>query len=311
MRERWNHACVVIWDAQNESHRDEIAKAIAAVRKLDLSNRPWENGYDGPVEPTDCAESHPYLFSRWCRQFSQGEFYLRDLATTSPKPWLTPQQQRFPVPIIINEYDWMWLNRDGSPTSLTGDVYRFLLGPDATVAQRRMLHARYVAALTEFWRSHREAAGVLHFCGLGYSRAGDKPRPEGGATCDDFIDLANLEFEPLFEKYVRDAFAPVGVMIDAWADRYPPGPHEFPVAVINDLDGDFRGTIRLRLLRGEQPVAEATKPCEVASVGRQVVALSVEVPAEPGRYQLEATLESPGAEPVRSLRDFDVAAEKK
>ena len=52
-----------------------------------------------------------------------------------------------------------------------------------------MLHARYVAALTEFWRCHREAAAVMHFCGLGYSRPGDKPRPEGGATCDDFIDI--------------------------------------------------------------------------------------------------------------------------
>ena len=73
-----------------------------------------------------------------------------------------------------------------------------------------MLHARYVAALTEFWRCHREAAGVLHFCGLGYSRPGDKPRPEGGATCDDFIDLEKLTFEPHFEEYVREAFNPVG-----------------------------------------------------------------------------------------------------
>ena len=64
MRERWNHPCVVIWDAQNESHTAETGKALQAVRQLDLSNRPWENGWAEPQSPTDCVESHPYLFSR-------------------------------------------------------------------------------------------------------------------------------------------------------------------------------------------------------------------------------------------------------
>ena len=142
----------------------------------------------------------------------------------SAAPTLPDDQTRtLAVPIIINEYDWLWLNRDGSPTCLTDKVYKSLLGPNSTVEQRRMLHARYVAALTEFWRCHREAAAVLHFCGLGYSRPGDKPRPEGGSTCDDFIDVENLVFEPLFEQYVREAFNPVGLMLDFWAEEVPAG----------------------------------------------------------------------------------------
>jgi len=113
MRERWNHPCVVIWDGQNESYSPELRKAIQAVRGLDLSNRPWENGYEGPPTPTDCVESHPYLFSRLCKLWSKcDKFFLRDLATTSPKPGLTGEQQRLPAPIIINEYCWLWLNRD-------------------------------------------------------------------------------------------------------------------------------------------------------------------------------------------------------
>ena len=56
-------------------------------------------------------------------------------------------------------------------------VYEGLLGPNSTVAERRMLHARYLAALTEFWRCHREVAGVLYFCALSYSRPSSKPRP--------------------------------------------------------------------------------------------------------------------------------------
>lgn len=302
MRERWNHACVVIWDAQNESWTPETGKAIQAVRQLDLSNRPWENGYEGPQSPTDCAESHPYLFVR--NLWGDKPFYLRDLATTSPVPELTKQQKRFPVPVIINEYDWLWLNRDGSTTCLTEKVYDTILGPGSTVEQRRMLHARGVAALTEFWRSHRQAAGVLHFCGLGYSRPSDKPRPEGGATCDDFIDIERLTFEPLFEQYVRDAFAPVGVMIDAWADHYPSGAREFPVVVINDLYDAWKGTVRLRLLHEGKVVAEKTMPCEVESLGNRKVSFTIDIPAVPGRYEVEAALVRPNAQPVRSIRDF-------
>ena len=309
MRERWNHPCVVIWDAQNESFSPEIGKAIEAVRGLDLSNRPWENGYEGPPTPTDCVETHPYHFSLWCQAWAKGKpFYLRDLEKIPLNLWLHKGQQRFPAPIIINEYGWLWLNRDGSTTCLTKDTYNGLLGADSTVEQRRMLHARYVAALTEFWRCHRKAAGVLHFCGLGYSRAGDKPRPEGGATCDDFIDIENLVFEPLFEKYVRDSFAPVGVMIDAWADQYPPGPCEFPIIVINDLYEPWKGTLRLRLLRDGQPIAEKAQPCEIPALGEQNPKLTIDIPNQPGPYQLEAALVIPNADPVCSLRDFEVPA---
>lgn len=48
MRERWNHACVVIWGAQNESLSAETGKARDAVRHLDLSNRPWDSDWGLP-----------------------------------------------------------------------------------------------------------------------------------------------------------------------------------------------------------------------------------------------------------------------
>jgi beta-galactosidase/beta-glucuronidase len=59
MRERWNHPCVIIWDAQNESVTTETGKAIKALRHLDLSNRPWDNGYGQPQSPSDSYEAHP------------------------------------------------------------------------------------------------------------------------------------------------------------------------------------------------------------------------------------------------------------
>jgi hypothetical protein len=304
MRERWNHPCVAIWDGQNESNTQETGKAIRAVRRLDLSGRPWENGWAEPQSPTDCVESHPYLFIKdWA---GNRPFLLKDLEKTSPVPGLNAAQKKLRVPIIINEYDWLWLNRDGSPTTLTKKVYENLLGPNSTGQERRMVHARCVAALTEFWRCHREAAAVMHFCGLGYSRPGDKPRPEGGATCDDFTDIEKLTFEPLFEEYVREAFNPVGLMLDFWADEVPAGAERpLQVFVINDLDRDWSGPVRLRVVRGGQQVSADSKPCAVPAYGRQILTFAATFPKEPGNYTIIAELTDAG-KPVRSLRDFKV-----
>jgi hypothetical protein len=170
-----------------------------------------------------------------------------------------------------------------------------------------MLHARYVAALTEFWRCHREAAGVLHFCGLGYSRPGDKPRPEGGATCDDFIDIERLSFEPLFEQYVREAFNPVGLMLDFWAEEVPAASQRgLKVYVINDLDQPWTGSVRLQILRGGRPVADQAQTCTVTALGRKILAFATTFPTEPGDYTLCAELPDSHGRPVRSLRDFRV-----
>ena len=308
MRERWNHPCVVIWDAQNESVTDQTGKAVQMVRHLDLSNRPWENGWSDPQSPHDFVESHPYLFIKaWSGNES---FRLREVANVSPVPYLRAEQKKLDVPIVINEYAWLWLNRDGTPTCLTDKVYKSLLGADSTVAQRRLLYARYLAALTEFWRCHRKCAGVLHFCGLGYSRAGDKPRPEGGATSDHFLNIETLEFEPDFEKYVKDAFSPVGLCINKWDDKFSPGEEvEVPVIVINDLYKDWNGDVHLRILRGGKVVSEQSKNCTIKALGQETLSFKITVPKEQGKYQFVAELNAEGT-PVRSLRDFDVSSSK-
>ena len=57
MQERWNHPCVAIWDAQNETITAETGKAIRAVRGLDLSHRPWDNGWSPARQPGDTHEA--------------------------------------------------------------------------------------------------------------------------------------------------------------------------------------------------------------------------------------------------------------
>ena len=51
--------------------------------------------------------------------------------------------QRFRPPhghaMILNEYDGLWFNRDGSPTKITKPIYDYLLGPEATGEERLAL----------------------------------------------------------------------------------------------------------------------------------------------------------------------------
>jgi len=302
IKERWNHPCVVIWDAQNESCGEETGAAIRAVRGLDLSNRPWDNGWGLPQDPNDSFETHPYLF------WPPGRVrVLKDINTVFPQgnPSLVPSTggpnaNTGNNPVILNEYASEWINRDGTATKIGRPFYDRVLGPDATPAQRRHLYARIAAAKTEYWRSHRKLAALMHFCALGYSR------PDG-ATSDNFIDVEKLIWEPEFYSYVRDAFAPVGLMIDAWDESYPAGQVQtFPVAVITDLPVKWKGSIRFRLLSGATVVQEKTLPCEVAELGKTTLEFAIDIPSTPGSYQVEAALLQLGAAPVRSLRDFQI-----
>ena len=303
MHERWNHPSVVIWDAQNESNTAETGKAIQAVRNLDLSDRPWENGWSEPQSTQDCVEAHPYLFIRtWNKQ---KPFRMSEMSQVSGIPTLQAAQKKLTVPIIINEYAWLWLDRDGNPTCLTDKVYESLLGNNSTVEQRRLIYAKYLAAKTEFWRSRRECAGVLHFCILGYSRPGDKPRPEGGATSDHFKNVEKLVLEPQFEKYVRNAFNPLGIMIDFWEETVLAGQKlAIPVAVINDRYEPWKGKVAIRIVKDGRNVASNTSNVLVDPLGKQVVTSEIVLPAKPGEYQLIAEIQDVDGKKVRSYRDI-------
>jgi hypothetical protein len=302
MQERWNHPSVVVWDACNETRAKETGEAIQKVRALDFSNRPWDNGWSPPVALTDVLELHPY-------HFQNPNYKLANITSDTGMLGRGPGISK--NAIIVNEYGWLWLNRDGTPTTLTKNLYRNLLGEDSTTEQRRHLYARYTAAETEFWRSHRACAAVMHFCALGYSRSGEKPRPQGGATSDHWLDLEKLTWEPEFLRYVRDSFAPVGIMIDAWAADYPGGQaQEFPVVLINDLYQDWNGKVRFRLNREGKLLQEQEKACEVKALGDNKLSFLITVPAETGKYQVEAALLNSGSEPVCSLRDFVVMSEE-
>ncbi len=296
MRERWNHPCVVIWDAQNESSNDTVlAEVIGRVRGLDLSNRPWDNGWGSTQSPTDVSEYHPY---RCSPQFPR-PFSLSIFEQESGMPDTGPKQGGHP-PYIINEYGWLWLNRDGTPTIISRPVYDSILGADATVEEYRNYYARTLAAMTEFWRSRRKCAGVLHFCGLGHWRP-------NGITCDNFADLESLAFEANFYKYVRDSFAPVGVVIDLWKEQVEPSTLlPVPVMVVNDLEAPFGGKVTLRIERDGKTIWKQTKPATAKPFGTNTTQFQVQFPNKPGRCELIAEIRGHDNQPVRSWRLLDV-----
>ncbi|MCX6223836.1 MAG: hypothetical protein NTV01_03655 [Bacteroidia bacterium] len=279
MQERWNHPSVVIWDATNETRlsKPSIDSAIANVRKLDLSGRAWDNSYSTVRADNDIFESHPY-------HFSDANFKMRDLAKASIIPEGNAQKNSGNHPVIINEYGWLWLNRDGSPTTLTKHLYENLLGKEATADQRRETAAHLIAAETEFWRCHRKAAGVLYFTALGYDRA-------NGQTSDNWLDLVNLVWDPQFLKQVGNSFTPVGLMVDFWQDTLTgPTLGNIPVITINDLGKDWTGNIRIRLLKDDGVVQEKTETLSIPAYGQGKSSYSFDNELKPGNYTIEAAL---------------------
>lgn len=174
MRERWNCPSVVIWDACNETtYVRQIAEAILAVRDLDLSGRIWDKGWGPQMRYGDSVECHPYLASRlkWEKDFKD---FPQICAKQDGGGYLVVNHyETGDGPFIINEYAWLWLNRDGSPTALTDLVYEKLLGKNSDAEARRLTYARYFAMLTELWRTSRKTPPFCTFaCSAIRARAG-------------------------------------------------------------------------------------------------------------------------------------------
>jgi len=311
MRERWNHPCVVIWDAQNESVTGLTGDAFEMVRHLDLSGRPWENGWAAPRREEDPIESHPYLYTHYFQHVNDPpvekmlEFFFDTIRIPHNDPNERDREEGiayYENPVLINEYAWLWMNRDGTPTRLTEPIYRNAFGEGLSSDKMYEIYARHLAIMTEYWRAHRTAAGVQHFCGLGYSR----PEEPLGETCDNFIDIGQLVFEPHFEKYVKPSFSPVGLMLDMWKSELPPGsPEELGLFLINDPAVPWSGQVSVFFERDGEKLGSMTLEVSAEALESKHTAFTLTTPDEKGAYELVAELEYEGQK-VRSLRELEI-----
>jgi len=283
MRDNWNHPSVVIWDANNETWDPAFGeKIIPAVRGFDLSNRPWENSYNPPVGPDDPVEDHPYehqVMADGGPPFSM---------TTLESPGAKAPGAASGHALILNEYGWLWLNRDGNPTELTKNLYPVLLGKNSTPEERLVLNAYLLAGLTEYWRAYRQYAGVLHFV---YLTSSDP----AGYTSDHFRDVRKLELHQEFRDYMSNAFAPVGVYLSFWQPSIEAASlQSLSIMLVNDEDRQVEGTLTLALenSRGER-VANQTKKFTIASLGQNTTYDDFKFPSTTGDFLLRAIIEYP------------------
>lgn len=299
IHERANHPSVVIWDACNESSNPRSTEAIAMVRGLDLSDRPWENSMQGQGRPTDCWEAHPYRFNE-PTGFRISDFNTMDTYPSSP--WSPSREAN--ANILLNEYGWLWVDREGKPATLSAAIWYALargeeLEPDAL----RRQYAHYLGMLSEYWRSYRHASAVMQFCMLSYSRP-------GGETSDNWIDMPAQKFEPHFELAMREAFSPVGLMIEDWTEEIVLDgsalERRIGVRVINDLIEDWQGVVSFEVLDAKgRELDVQSRQLSVESNGLGTLGFEISLPGAPGDYQLLATLECHG-EKVRSRRYFSM-----
>jgi hypothetical protein len=187
----------------------------------------------------------------------------------------------YPNPIIINEYPFYWINRDGLPTGLTKTIYSNIFNEELTPEAYRLTHAQVVAKLTQYWRVYRTSAVVQHFVMLGYSR-GQAPRD---ATSDNFIDIPRLQLEPNFEHYMKSAMYPVCILIDRWEEWFCKEPQiELPVKLINDNSETWKNKVTFQVKKGRDVLFEVNKNIEIPGYGETHFTETIDRPEEFGNY---------------------------
>lgn len=260
--EKQTNPCIIYWDAQNEDINTTLtAEIINRIQSegYDIQNRLWDNGWAAAVGENNPIEYHPYLFSNL--NFTLDS--LNDFSNQQPLNGGVNNNNKT-NPKVINEYGWLWLDRDGNPTSLTKNYFDKWM-PDSTPQERLEFYGEALAQLSEFWRVGRAFEGILHFAGLVYS----KPN-QGGATGDVLMpDLTDPTIHPYIKNLFHSAFAPLGIVIENYTTRIQQGKEiSFPVTLINDLNEDINDLeVTLTVTNGDKLLHSESKRYSVKEAG--------------------------------------------
>jgi len=293
MEDNWNHPSVAWWDICNETNTEYLRDIIKDVRYLDLSDRAWDNGYGLPVGPDDPVEDHHYNISWNGWNYSEYDGKVAPKTTNSPHPTAHAS--------VLNEYGWLWLKRDGSTTMLSKRVYDSIaLGVSN---KKRIELAAYLLALeTEYFRAHRNYAGVLHFTFL-------TGNFKNAITGDLFDDIDKLTIHPAYESYFVQVFKPLGLYINYSKSQEDPGKEiTIPVMMVNDEYKDLNGDLDV-MIKGLDGSIMAYKSSKfsVEYLGAMTYNYKLTTPKIPGLYWLEAkSLCTDGRETTISRRKMIV-----
>jgi hypothetical protein len=303
-----NHPSIAIWDAINENTDNYIGNTlIPELKKLDPT-RIWDAGYmgEGLMKTDEMDEPHPYM-GRMTGKEDGLEKNFYPLGNLDYKPQPLKMIREAGVPQLVNEYGWRWLWRNGLPSKLTVNDYKYYLGSNSTSEQNREFQAYDMQLETEWLRSEPELAGVLAFCYLANNY---------GYTGDWFMDnIKDLKPIPTL-NWFRHAFAPTAVFINLTDERYvkqsvPHQPGEklaFKLAKINDLNKIITGKVNLKILDGSgKTVSKKSMPVTLLAFDRSSFSVEASLPRKPGGYLMLAEFRAEGnVSPVISRRYIKV-----
>ena len=298
-----SHPSIVIWDSINENYDDFLGNSlIPELRKLDPT-RIWDSGYMSADQmPSDeMDEPHPYqgrIDKK--RPATVNNFY--PLGNLDYKPVILQQIHDAGTIQLVNEYGWIWLWRNGSPSKLTVDVYDYYLDPNSTAEQNRELQAYWLQCETEWLRAEPSLAGVLAFCYLANNY---------GYTGDWFTgNIKDLHPGPTLDWF-HHAFAPAATFINLTDERYTKfmEPHQpgstllFNLAGVNNLSSVVNGTVKVKLIDSTgKNTKEQVFTVKLPSYLRTAIPVSIALPEQPGGYILLAEFTPENGKPVVSRR---------
>ena len=303
-----SHPSIAIWDAINENTDNYIGNTlIPELKKLDPT-RIWDAGYmrEGLMKTDEMDEPHPYM-GRMSGKEDGSEKNFYPLGNLDYKPQPLKMIREAGVPQLVNEYGWRWLWRNGLPSKLTVNDYKYYLGSNSTPEQNREFQAYDMQLETEWLRSEPDVAGVLAFCYLANNY---------GYTGDWFMDNI-MDLKPISTlKWFRHAFAPTAVFINLADERYvkqsvPHQPGEnlaFKLAKINDLNKNIAGKVTLKILdRDGKPFTKKIIAVTLSAFDRSFFPAEIALPKKPGGYLLVAEFMADGSkDPVISRRYIKV-----
>ena len=151
------------------------------------------------------------------------------------------------------------------------------------------MYAYLLGAKTEFWRAHRQYAGVVHFVYLTCSYP-------GVYTADHFRDVTKLELDPAFQDYLGEAFKPLGVYLNFFQPAIQAGStHEFTVMMVNDHARPVHGRLTLSLeTKSGEVLARSQQAFAVKELGAQTYQVSLAIPKKAGDCVLKAVAQPEG-----------------
>ncbi|MGV3541521.1 MAG: hypothetical protein ACO1OQ_17015 [Rufibacter sp.] len=300
-----SHPSIAIWDALNEVQQTYIGNTlIPELKKLDPT-RIWDAGYmtASTMGIDEMDEPHVYMGRPW-KDLTEGPYLLGNLKY---RPELVRELEESSSAQLVNEYGWVWLWRDGTPSKLTTQVYKHYLGENTTVEQRRAFQAYWLQCETEMLRSNRSIAGLLAFCLLTNNY---------GYTGDFFVgNIKDLTPAPVL-YWLKHSFAPTTVFLNLTDERYTrlnlwhqPGDHlNFTLMAVNDAAKPTSGEVTVRLLNAKgEAVYSQELPVTMHASDRMEIPYAFTLPQEPGGYVLETSfLEKGKTEKLLSRRFLKV-----